>query len=106
MALWEGCRFSGTHTQNGANSLPGLVTFSAAAHACSHRRGRMDGEARSDRNTICGLQQEQLALGTQVLVAEICPADGWDFGEEEQPQCLLLGDKGSFQSGQDSRILF
>lgn len=67
-AIWEVCPVPGAHTQNATSRLPGLVrsllpptTLTAA----------VTGKARSDRSTIWGLQQEEPALGTQVLFAAI-----------------------------------
>lgn len=71
VAPWEARLFPGTLAQNDANSLPGRVTAAAAAHACSRSHGRMDGKARSGRNTICGHQQGQLALRMQVLLQRL-----------------------------------
>ena len=52
-----------------------------------------------------GHQQEQLALGTQVLVAVICPADGWDLRKKHAHSIQLFCVKGSLQSTQCHMIL-
>ena len=62
-------------------------------------------EAGSDGISSVGHRQEQLALGTQVLVATIHPADGWDLRKKHAHSVLLFCVKGSLQSTQCHMIL-
>lgn len=62
-------------------------------------------EAGSDGISSVGHRQEQLALGTQVLVATIHPADGWDLRKKHAHSVLLFCVKGSLQSTQCRMIL-
>lgn len=54
-----------------------VSVVTAVTYTCLHCCGPM--EAREVMGYLYGALQEQLALRTQVLVAAICPADGWDL---------------------------
>ena len=105
-APWGARRFPGTLAQIATNSLPGLAMSSAAAHACSRCCGRMDGKARSARNTICGLSRNSFENA-----GALCSDSSYRWlrlwGRRTSTKCILLHEKRQFakQIGQHDSIL-